>query len=69
MKRLLLPLLASLASTTSVNAEIFEELHKKCLEVWDSAEYLKTNKKLSHKKDSKIFGIEINLFLIVILLN
>ena len=37
MKRLLLPLLAALALPTAVNAEISDELHKKCLEARDYA--------------------------------
>ena len=63
MKRLLLPLLAALALPTAVNAEISDELHKKCLEARDYAGCVKTNKKLSHKKDKEISGIGIRLFL------
>ena len=63
MKRLLLPLLAALALPTAVNAEISDELHKKCLEARDYEGCVKTNKKLSHKKDKEISGIGIRLFL------
>ena len=63
MKRLLLSLLAALALPTAVNAEISDELHKKCLEARDYAGCVKTNKKLSHKKDKEISGIGIRLFL------
>ena len=63
MKRLLLPLLASLALPTAVNAGISDELHKKCLEARDYAGCVKTNKKLFHKKDREITGIGIRLFL------
>ena len=54
MKRLLLPLLAALYLPTAVNAGISDELHKKCLEARDYAGCVKTNKKLSHKKDEEI---------------
>ena len=63
MKRLLLPLLASLTLSTAVNAEVSDEMHKKCLEARDYAGCVKTNKKLSHKKDKEISGIGIRLFL------
>ena len=42
-KRFLIPLLAVLASPTAVNAEISEELHKKCLEARDYACLLYTS--------------------------
>ena len=58
MKRLLLSLLAALALPTAVNAEISDELHKKCLEARDYAGCVKTNKKLSHKKIRKYQGLE-----------
>ena len=63
MKRLLLPLLAALSLPASVNAEVSDEMHKKCLEARDYAGCVKTNKKLSHKKDKEISGIGIRLFL------
>ena len=63
MKRLLIPLLAALALPTAVNAGISDELHKKCLEARDYAGCVKTNKKLSHKKDKEISGLGIRLFL------
>ena len=63
MKGLLLSLLAALALPTAVNAGISDELHKKCLEARDYAGCVKTNKKLSHKKDKEISGIGIRLFL------
>ena len=63
MKRLLLPLLASLALPTAVSAEISDELHKKCLEARDYAGCVKTNKKFSSKKDKQISGIGLRLFL------
>ena len=50
MKRLLLPLLASLALPTAVNAEIPDSLHKKCLEAQDYAGCVKTNKEKLYKK-------------------
>ena len=59
MKRLLLPLLAALALPTAVNAGISDELHKKCLEARDYAGCVKTNKKLSHKKDKEISGLSL----------
>ena len=63
MKRLLLPLLAALALPTTVNAEISDELHMKCLEARDYAGCVRTNKKFSLKKDKEISGIGIRLFL------
>ena len=63
MKRLLLPLLAAIALPTAVNAEISDELHKKCLEARDYAGCVNTNKKLPLQKDKKISGIGIRLFL------
>ena len=63
MRRFLLPLLAALALPTFVNAEVSDEMHKKCLEARDYAGCVKTNKKLSHKKDKEISGIGIRLFL------
>ena len=62
MKRLLfLPFLLSF--TPAVNAGISDELHMKCLEARDYAGCVRTNKKLSTKKDKKISGIGIRLFL------
>ena len=63
MKRLLLPLLAAIALPNTVNAEISDELHKKCLEARDYAGCVNTNKKLPLQKDKKISGIGISLFL------
>ena len=63
MKRLLLPLLSALALPDAVNADLSDELHKKCLEARDYAGCVKTNKTLFHKKDSEISGIGIRLFL------
>ena len=37
MKRLLFPLIATIALPTAVNAGISDELHKKCLEARDYA--------------------------------
>ena len=63
MKRMLFPLISALTLSTSVNAEVSDEMHKKCLEARDYAGCVKTNKKLSHKKDKEISGIGIRLFL------
>ena len=63
MKRMLFPLISVLSLSTSVNAEVSDEMHKKCLEARDYAGCVKTNKKLSHKKDKEISGIGIRLFL------
>ena len=54
MKRMLFPLISALTLSTSVNAEVSDEMHKKCLEARDYAGCVKTNKKLSHKKDKEI---------------
>ena len=63
MKRLLLPLLSAFALPTAVNAQISDELHKKCLEARDYAGCVRINKKLSPKKYEKMSGIGIRLFL------
>ena len=52
MKRLLFPLISALTLSTAVHAGISNELHKKYLEARDYAGFVKTNKKLSHKKDT-----------------
>ena len=63
MKRLLLPLLAAIALPNTVNAEISDELHKKCLDARDYAGCVETNRKPPLQKDKKISGIGIRLFL------
>ncbi len=63
MKRLLLPLIAAIALPNTVNAEISDELHKKCLEARDYSGCVTTNKNLSNRKDKEIIGIGIRLFL------
>ena len=63
MKRLLFPLISALTLSTAVNAEVSDEMHKKCLEARDYAGCVTTNKNLSHKKDKEIIGIGIRLFL------
>ena len=63
MKRMLFALISALTLSTSVNAEVSDEMHKKCLEARDYEGCVKTNKKLSHKKDKEISGIGIRLFL------
>ena len=62
MKRLLfLPFLLSF--TPAVNAGISDELHKRCLEARDYAGCVRINKKLSPKKEEKMSGIGIRVFL------
>ena len=63
MKRLLLPLIATIAVSDCAIAEISDGLHKKCLEARDYEGCVRTNKKLSTEKDKKISGIGIRLFL------
>ena len=63
MKRILFLLISALTLSTSVNAEVSDEMHKKCLEARDYEGCVKTNKKLSHKKDKEISGIGIRIFL------
>ena len=69
MKRILFTLLASIALPNSTNAEISDELHKKCLDAKDYAGCVETNKKPPRQKDKKISGIGIRFFSIVILRN
>ncbi len=63
MRKIFITLLAALALPTVIKAGISDELHKKCLEARDYAGCVRTNKKLSTKKDKKISGIGIRLFL------
>ena len=63
MKRLLLPLIATIAVSDSAIAEISDGLHKKCLEARDYEGCVRTNKKLSDKRDKQTSGIGIRLFL------
>ena len=63
MRKFLIPLLASIALPTAVNARISDELHMKCLEARDYAGCVNTNKKLPLQKEEKISGIGIRLFL------
>ena len=63
MKRMLFALIPALTLSTSVNAEVSYEIHKKCLEARDYAGCVNTNKKFSRKKDKEISGIGIRLFL------
>ena len=63
MKRILFLLISALTLSTSVNAEVSDEMHKKCLEARDYAGCVNTNKKFSRKKDKEIIGIGIRLFL------
>ena len=63
MKYLLLPLIAFITLPNTINAEISDELHKRCLEARDYAGCVNTNKKPTLKKDKKISGIGIRLVL------
>ena len=63
MKRLLLPLIAFITLPNTINAEISDELHKRCLEARDYVGCVNTNKKPTLQKDKKISGIGIRLFL------
>ncbi len=50
MKRLILPLIASITLTNTIKAEISDELHKKCLEARDYTGCVNTNKKSTSPK-------------------
>ena len=63
MKRLIFLLLATIALPNTANAEISDELHKKCLDARDYAGCVKTNKMPFLQKNKKISGIGIRLFL------
>ena len=63
MKRLLLPLIAFITLPNTINAEISDELHKRCLEARDYVGCVNTNKNSTLQKDKKISGIGIRLFL------
>ena len=54
MKRLVLPLIALIALPNTINAEISDELHERCLEARDYAGCVNTNKKPTLQKDKKI---------------
>ena len=63
MKRLLLPLLAVLALPTAAQAEISEEIHKRCLDARDYSGCVRTNQSSSLNLKKEINGIGVNLFL------
>ena len=63
MKRLLLPLLAALALPTAAQAEISDEIHKRCLDARDYSGCVRTNQSSSLKLKKEITGIGVNLFL------
>ena len=63
MKHLLLPLIAFITLPNTINAEISDELHKRCLEARDYVGCVNTNKNSTLQKDKKISGIGIRLFL------
>ena len=69
MRKLLIPLLTTLALPTAINAGISDELHKKCLEARDYAGCVNTNKSHLSKKIKKFQGLELGFSSIVILLN
>ena len=69
MKRLILPLIASITLTNTIKAEISDELHKKCLEARDYAGCVNTNKSHLSKKIKKFQGLESGFSLKVIMLN
>ena len=54
MKHLLLPLIAFITLPNTINAEISDELHKRCLEARDYAGCVNTNKKPTLQKDKKV---------------
>ena len=63
MKRFLLPLLAALALPTASQAEISDEIHKRCLDARDYSGCVRTNQSSSLKLKKEITGIGVNLFL------
>ena len=63
MKRLLLPLLAALALPTAAQAEISDEIHKRCLDARDYSGCVRINQSSSLKLKKEITGIGVNLFL------
>ena len=63
MKRLLLPLLAALALPTAAQAEISDEIHKRCLDARDYSGCVRINQGSSLKLKKEITGIGVNLFL------
>ncbi len=63
MKHLLFPLLAVFALPTAAQAEISEEIHKRCLDARDYSGCVRTNHSSSLKLKKEITGIGVNLFL------
>ena len=63
MKSLLLPLLAALALPTAAQAEISDEIHKRCLDARDYSGCVRTNQSSSLEFKKEITGIGVNLFL------
>ena len=63
MKRLLLPLLAALALPTAAQAEISDEIHKRCLDARDYSGCVRINQSSSLKLKKEMTGIGVTLFL------
>jgi len=63
MKSLLLPLLATIAFPTAAQAEISDEIHKRCLDARDYSGCVRTNQSSSLKLKKEITGIGVNLLL------
>ena len=63
MKRLLLPLLAALALPTAAQAEISDEIHKRCLDARDYSGCVRTNQSSILKFKKEMTGIGVTLFL------
>ena len=63
MKSLLLPLLAALALPTAAQAEISDEIHKRCLDARDYSGCVRSNHSSILKLKKEITGIGVNLFL------
>ena len=63
MKSLLLHLLAALVLPTAAQAEINDEIHKRCLDARDYSGCVRTNQSSSLKLKKEMTGIGVNLFL------
>ena len=57
MKRLILSLLAAIALPTVAQAEISDEIHKRCLDARDYSGCVRTNQSSSHKLKKEMTGI------------
>ena len=63
MKHVLLSLISAFVLPTTLNAEVSEEIHKRCLEARDYSGCVRTNQKATKEIKREMTGIGVTLFL------